>query len=190
MPVERKDARSALLRRLPHVAVDEKIIDGAQHGQRANGPERDLVQLAAHQRLVLTGLDADPAKYGAPDGGADQREEGKLEVVHPHDAGGDADEVAHDGQQARGEDAEAAKLRRPAFRRLDLGRSTSGRPAQRETQYIAVAPIHEPRAPARTMPRKVMLPDFCATMIAGGMISSLGSGTIELSIAISSTISG
>ena len=78
-------------------------------------------------------------------------------------------------------------------------RMTSGRPAMRENQYITVAPIHEPTAPATTSaicpgqpvrrtPKKSM-PLVHARCAAGGTMTSLGSGTIELSIAISSSTS-
>ncbi len=129
------------LRLLPRKPVDEEIIDHAEHGQSADGPEGDLAEFAAHQGLILAGLDADPAEDGAPDGGSDEREEGELQVVHPHDAGGDADQVTHDGQEARGEDAEAAKLRGPALGLLDLGR--------RDEEVLAEAQHERAAGPAR-----------------------------------------
>src|SRR5512137_1351539 len=64
---------------------------------------------------------------------------------------------------------------------------------------MTVAPTHEPTAPATTrpicadqpvkwMPRKWM-PLFQARCAAGGITTSLGSGTIELSMAISKATS-
>ena len=67
-------------------------------------------------------------------------------------------------------------------------RNTSGRPARREAQYIAVAPSQEPMVPAATIPAMLKLPLVCARCAAGGITSSLGSGTTELSIAMRSTM--
>src|SRR5438132_1408335 len=47
---------------------------------------------------------------------------------------------------------------------------------------MAVAPSQEPRAPAMMMPTGLSLPVLCARCAAGGMITSLGSGTSESSI--------
>ena len=67
---------------------------------------------------------------------------------------------------------------------------TSGRPAQREAQYIVVAPSHEPNVPAITMPTRLMSPLVCARWAAKGIINSLGSGRNVLSMNISRMMSG
>jgi hypothetical protein len=55
---------------------------------------------------------------------------------------------------------------------------------------MIVAPIQEPIVPAMTMPASDIVPRVCATYAAGGITTSLGSGTIELSSAIRNAISG
>src|SRR5882724_476987 len=67
----------------------------------------------------------------------------------------------------------------------------SGRPAQRAAQYMIVAPSQEPMVPAMIMPVTLSgIWPVCAKCAAGGMITSLGSGRMELSAAIKSAMSG
>ena len=54
---------------------------------------------------------------------------------------------------------------------------------------MTVAPIHDPMAPAMMIPAMLMWPCVCARYAAGGMMNSLGNGTMELSTAISSATS-
>ena len=58
------------------------------------------------------------------------------------------------------------------------------RPSQRATQKVIAAPSHEPRVPAAIPPQNFSFP--CAAQnAAGGITTSLGTGKMELSIAIS-----
>src|SRR5262245_40709449 len=76
----------------------------------------------------------------------------------------------------------------PAYRPQ---RRTNGLPANRAAQYMKVAPSQEPSAPAITMPSTLRAAWLvCAKWAAGGIMTSLGSGTKELSTAISSTMRG
>jgi hypothetical protein len=69
--------------------------------------------------------------------------------------------------------------------------STSGRPASRDAQYINVAPNHDPRVPASTMPHSESgICPVAARCAAGGITISLGSGKSELSTAIISATIG
>ena len=68
-------------------------------------------------------------------------------------------------------------------------RSSSGRPRNRAAAYINAAPAQEPSVPAITSPGSVIEPVVTATCAAGGITTSDGSGTIELSMAISSATS-
>ncbi len=63
----------------------------------------------------------------------------------------------------------------------------SGRPISRETQYVIAAPKYDPSVPAKTTPVKLNFP-WAAKNAAGGMTTSLGTGKIELSIAIRTMI--
>ena len=62
---------------------------------------------------------------------------------------------------------------------------TRGRPAAREAQYIRLAPIQLPMTAEITIPVRVieLLPAM-TRRTAGGMMTSLGIGTTELSNAI------
>ncbi len=61
----------------------------------------------------------------------------------------------------------------------------NGRPATRAAQYMTLAPIQLPTTAETTMPVRVIPPLPAATMrTAGGMMTSLGMGTTELSSAI------
>ena len=60
---------------------------------------------------------------------------------------------------------------------------TKGRPSQRLTPYVMADPSHDPNVPARITPQMSILP-CAARKAAGGMTTSLGTGKIELSIAI------
>ena len=60
----------------------------------------------------------------------------------------------------------------------------------RATQYMIVAPSQEPIVPAMIMPAMLNLPVLCAKWAAGGITTSLGNGSTELSAAMSSTTSG
>src|SRR5258708_38398500 len=56
---------------------------------------------------------------------------------------------------------------------------------------MAVAPSQDPSVPAIMTPARLSgIWCVCARCAAGGMISSLGSGTMELSMAIKSAMSG
>src|SRR5439155_5107827 len=79
-----------------HVAVDEEIIHGSENQHSAAEPEGNAMQLAFHEFLVLPHLDADIAKHRAPNRRSEQSVNGKGFVVHPHDASGNADQMAHD----------------------------------------------------------------------------------------------
>ena len=58
-----------------------------------------------------------------------------------------------------------------------------GRPTNRDTQYVTAAPRYDPTVPARITPAKLNFP-CAARKAAGGITISLGTGKIELSIAI------
>src|SRR4051812_42689941 len=78
-----------------HLPVHEEPIDGTEARENARRPNRDRLQFAAHERVVLTGFHAQPAKDAAPEPGADERPEGEFPIIHPDDAGGNADKVAN-----------------------------------------------------------------------------------------------
>ena len=122
-----------------HVPVDEEIIQPAEHHHRPRQPEREAMILALHQAIVLTHLHAQPAQHRAPDRRAEDGEEGELQVIHPHDARRDADEMPHHRQQARDENTHRPVMRRPAFRALDFFR--------RDENVFAVA--QEQRSPGQ-----------------------------------------
>jgi hypothetical protein len=67
--------------------------------------------------------------------------------------------------------------------------NSSGRPSRYEAQYMTLAPTHDPTVPASTMPPSEKRPWAWARYAAGGITNSLGTGRIELSMAISSPIS-
>jgi hypothetical protein len=62
-------------------------------------------------------------------------------------------------------------------------RSKNPRPAKRATPYVSADPTHEPIVPAKTTPVRSISPRT-AKNAAGGITTSLGTGKIELSIAI------
>jgi hypothetical protein len=65
----------------------------------------------------------------------------------------------------------------------------SGRPTNRDAQYVMAEPKYDPNVPANTTPMGFSFP-WAAKNAAGGMTISLGTGKIELSIAINRTIPG
>src|SRR4051812_41496973 len=100
---------------LAGVAMDEDEVDRAKDSDAADQPEHNPVQLSAHERLIVPGLETDPAQYGAPQGGAQDRVHRELQVVHPDDPHRNANQVAHDREQPGHEDAEAAELCSPGL---------------------------------------------------------------------------
>ena len=120
------DSSSAglLLWFLFEVAVDEEIVKAAEHKHRATDPHGEVMQFAFHRLFVLAEFDADVTKDRAPDSRAENGEERKQFVIHPHDTGGDANQMAHDGQQARNENAHGAIVRSPVLCAFDfIGRN-------------------------------------------------------------------
>ena len=63
----------------------------------------------------------------------------------------------------------------------------SGLPINRDAQYVMAEPKYDPNVPAITTPVKLSLP-CAARNAAGGITISLGTGKIELSIAINTMI--
>ena len=61
------------------------------------------------------------------------------------------------------------------------------RPTTRATRYVIAEPSHDPNVPAITTPVSVMCascPPYAARIAAGGITISLGTGKMELSIAM------
>ena len=174
--------------------MDEEIIQPAQHQRRAADGENDLVHLALGD--VRADFHAEPAQHRAPDRRAEQREDGKRQVIHPRDAGGNADELPRARQQPRDEHARRAVMRHPVFAFLDFFRRDQNKFSVAQQQR----PAGQPRQPVdnrRAEPRAerageddgrqadVRSCPSCDQLAASGMMLSLGSGSTELSIVIS-----
>jgi len=134
------------------VPVDEKIIKSAEKNHRAAEPERDVMQFAVHELRILTGLDADVAKHRAPDRRAEQRENGKFQVIHPRDAGGNADQLPRARQQPRDEHAHRVVMRHPALGLLQFFRREKNEFSEAQDERATGhprQPIHDRRAEPR-----------------------------------------
>ena len=55
------------------MAVNEKVIDYAEHEKSGYGPEGDAVEFTTHKRVVFAGFNAQPGQHTAPKARAKQR---------------------------------------------------------------------------------------------------------------------
>src|SRR5262245_3942551 len=100
--------------------MNEEIIHRTDHDQKPDQPKRDSVH------WTLADIRADfyskPAEHRAPQGRAEQRVDRKLPVIHAHDSGEDADEMADHRQQPRRKNTKGAVLSRPTLRAFNFVR--------------------------------------------------------------------
>src|SRR5689334_20378587 len=83
-----------------HVAVDEEVVEAAEEEHGTTEPDGDVAQFAFHQLFILAHLHTEISEDTAPDGGAEQGEEGIFEEIHADDAGGNADQMPDHGEKA------------------------------------------------------------------------------------------
>ena len=125
-------------RAFPPVPPD---VDRDEDGAEDDDADERLVGVAHDERLLLADDVADGGQHRAPDPGAQEGVEGELPVVHPGQAGGERDEVAHHGEEPADERGDLAVTMEEA---LDLGELLLGDPDvfavlqdQRPSQVVA-----------------------------------------------------
>jgi len=90
--------------------------------------------------------------------------------------------MANNRKQSRKKNPASLVAGKPILRAFQLFRTKKD-----EAQYVIAEPRYDPSVPASTTPAKLSFP-WAARNAAGGMTISLGTGKIELSIAINTTI--
>ena len=105
-----------------HVAMDEEIVEAAEHEQRAAEPQSEVQRVSFDRLFILPELHAQPAQDRRPARRSDERVQRVESEIHFGDAGGNADQMPDHRQKPCDENSDRAEFLRPPFRAVNFFR--------------------------------------------------------------------